>query len=537
MKEFRKPKCLHCNNRRMIINLYFHFKAKHVQLKRKYYRFRYVEDFIDFLNLEKFISGSNYIIRRISQIIDKRYLLYINCKTKKKKQCSTQLIIRQSSDGCLYVYYFGRHNHSIHHPKLPKYIDLKKRTYTTSYNNQNQLEPTDAKTITMYINSFLRNTVTDLKLCPIIAYKPQYENIKLGIYSEEMNKIRDLFILGLRVNSELNSSISKNIKAYSVDLNRKTNIYGYPLITIQALTDFGLAIPLVYFITSEMSETIFTYAFQYYIKPFLSTALLVITNYEVNLNKVLQINLNKTSCLFCLLELQHHMWYKLQEIDDVSAIKKIFTFIIYYLLPDCKQGSFRNLCEIFIGTWKNIYPSLMKYFQDYLIAYSKYWHNGNRFIQHFPIDSNKYASKIKDVIMSNYSKKPIRRICDLIPTLLSFDKRYLTNVKNKLCDSKNLNHVSGMKISTSSVCKYNEEIYEICDNSKRYRIFNKHVNCKYRAYCYDKCNIDQCVNLCCHMYVCSCEDSSCFCAHIHKLHSLFFTENKLKSYMNYKIRN
>lgn len=527
-RNHTRAKCWSCKDGLAISNLHRHFRQYHIATYMKSYIFRCLQILTAFLREEAFLSRS-FDSKKYAIMIIRTNVTHFKCQEKK---CSTQVMVK-----CVchhfQLFYYGSHNHPLPRKNEPTIIESPSQSayllYSTLYENCKILAHSDSKIIKKQVMELLnKNNNTDENLGPLLLYKPHHGVIQKSIldlnenYIDEIKRTNDLFLLGFKTNSKLNSSITKSIIGYSVDLCSKTNVYNIPLITVQALTGFGRAYPIQYFFASEINEKIFAYLLEY-IKPLLSTTPKILTNYEMNIINKLKNNLDNVTIWGCLLELQHNVWIKFQEIDNVHIIKELYSVIIeYILLSDNKNKFERHYAQLKVY-WQLYYPKIIGYLDENLTTDSKNWLISNRMVQDFPIDSNKYACNIKDILKSKYRNQPISKLSDLIPFLLSFDNKYTSLlVQNELYDFKDANHISATEIISPNIREICANIYEMSENSFKFKIYKKNENCRYGKYCLDKCNLDKCVNLCCHMYVCSCDDASCFCPHIHKLHSELF---------------
>ncbi|XP_065925822.1 uncharacterized protein [Magallana gigas] len=128
-----------------------------------------------------------------------------------------------------------------------------------------------------------------------------------------------------------------------------------------------------------------------------------------------------------------------------------------------------------------------------------------------------------------FSGKRNRRIDVLLDTLLKIENdhfiRHLQRVSyNNPSDSDvhiKDRHDRGLDIDNSRVKQITSSIFSLDSETDNYIIEAMLDDCS-QEHCYSKCKNLPCINLCYHMYQCSCSDyhNGHICKHIHKIHSL-----------------
>lgn len=524
-------KCYHCNEKIYTVNTVAHVKEKHDIRKVNYYKIEHLHKLIDFLTTEYLIPNIPLIKKMILKAICSRHMLNIVCKND--KTCNVQVIIHVQSDGNYLTYYFGRHNHEP--PKILTYNERlfeKRRIFLNVelHSESKILQTSDAKTTDIFVRKFMANNLANNHLCPVLVYKPQKGKIILGIPNDEIDAMENLFIIALQTNSQLELASNTSIlPVCTLDLSMKSNIYNFPLITFQLLTENGCEIPIASFILSNLNQKIFSYLCQY-VKPFISPCMkMILTNYDGNLVGLIEDNFEEVNCICCIFDLQQKIWLKLQELEDnIDYVNDMFSYITKYLISVYNARIFQQLCDIFINKFENTSPVFVKYFEQFYMKTFYYWTKRKRVFHNYSLDSNKNVTKIMDILMIKGNRRPVKRISDLMLILLSLDVNYFQEIKNKLPQKEIQNHSTAMKILTNDIRQISSQTYEVTCGCYKYKVFKKEKRCEFGDFCRGKCYAIECCNLCAHMYVCSCNDSSAMCPHIHKIHSTYnVTETRL----------
>lgn len=506
------------NNR----NLSTHYKHKHIGIKRQYYVFKDENVLLQFLIREQFITG----LQRVNSMwfhrkLENRPVMNYACKFRIVNGCKSQIIIKKKSQYFL-VFFFGQHNHALTFKHNYENVKIKKFHYHVFHSTcrfSRLLSQSDAKMVDVYVKEFLTNNLTESHSCPIFVYKPQFRDLALGIPNEAIDRMQELFIIGLQTKNGLQFLSNSQVVAYAIDCSGESNIYNFPLVTIRALTFHNEGIVVAYFIVSETNETILTYLFEY-IKPHIPTESTILTNYDPEFNTIVRNVFEAKDCLFCLFDVLHRIWQELQTLKNVMNITRMFTNIAQ-IIPSRSEYFSKNWL-LFLTTWGQKYPGFVDKMLDMQATFSDDWNQSNRAF----IDGNKYALRTINLLRARFCKKPVKRISDLLMILLSCDRSYFNGMRNALSAIANENHERGMKIETENVRRLNYRVYEVKEPPFTCRVYRIRNSCEYLGQCKEKCSMGTCVRLCCHLYVCSCDDNSAFCRHVHKVHSMVVNKRK-----------
>lgn len=535
--------CSYCKRQMYVIDLMRHLRYEHNKLIRHVYTFNRINDLIDVLIRESFLRRTFYQEEDTIQLhnrIGNTLLSYFTCK---KYDCKMSAFVYRKYKNNFLLFYVARHSND-HNPNnnVPCTSVKMEEIFLNigPYNNLRVLTKEDASSIRRNVLQFIKNNLFDNdRMCPIVFYKPQYEPLILGIRTALIDGIEDLFLLGIQRYDVLNKidNCNKDVHSYVMDISRRSNAYGHLLITLQILTRDGRNLPLFYVIVSKLNVPIFAYLCEYF-KPYVKSNL-ILSNCDTQLFNLLRENF-ADKFVFCKYDLSQKIWKKLLETErDVNNVNEIFNSIIGDVIFNRRVDDFANFNNSFVTKWERISPNFIKFYKDYYVDIFNYLHQDK--IIKSPINSNRYALLIVDKLISRHNWIPLKRMNDLITMLMACgnddNEESLIRLRNFYDGEEIINHIKSKTIPNSAVRCVNNQIYELkeeityCDTSNSSYsltrvIFKKtknknNIRCEHDDdYCLMKCEEDGCFDLCSHLYVCNCWDTSALCYHIHKIHSI-----------------
>ena len=189
-----------------------------------------------------------------------------------------------------------------------------------------------------------------------------------------------------------------------------------------------------------------------------------------------------------------------------------------------------------VSKLETINPSFLKYLTDHYFnrpeKWSKCYRKGADYCN---VDTNMFVESFHNQLKTIYfSGKRNRRLDVLLDTLLRIENdhyiRYLkmTSYNNPTDEDVRLQdrHNRGLEIDDARVKQISNTAFSLESSTQNYAIEMIVDKCSH-VHCYTKCKTLPCINLCSHMYTCTCDDyhNGHICKHIHKIHSLCRTMN------------
>ena len=363
---------------------------------------------------------------------------------------------------------------------------------------------------------------------PVLLYKPQ------GTFNESLSHALDNQDFILAVMTKQQSEIFNRFANVILCMNstHKTNQHRYKLITLMVPDEFRHGYPVAFCICSKETSAVFTLFLQS-VKdrcPNANVRIVMTDDDLAGFTAAKQVFGNDVERYLCIWHV-HQSWLRqLRSIRDSNDKINVYSYLCAMLEAKSKN-EYRRYHDKFISSYQNVYPDFISYFQSTYSKRPQEWCLGFRRHEYANVNTNMFVESFHNKLKSVYwDKKLNRRVDRLLDTLLQIERDiYVNHLSSNIYDSGNTGnsnnrHSSGLQIDDNCVNQVNEITFTVDSQSSSNQYTVKKINtvCK-EQYCYVKCKNFPCIDLCYHMYTCTCIDfgyKKHICKHVHKVHTV-----------------
>jgi len=225
----------------------------------------------------------------------------------------------------------------------------------------------------------------------------------------------------------------------------------------------------------------------------------------------------------------------------VADNKEIRTKLSRMIYAKSKQA-FRAHKSGFIRKFSRTYPVFVKYFQDNYENRAERWaHCFRQDLEYGHVDTNMFLESFHNRLKSvSFEQKQNRRIDALLDALMAIEKHiFISHFKMLQWGPVNDRVASGPHVQAShmdnrNVMKISEVMFKVQSASVEdtvYTVERVSDMCSVGNACIIKCMEFPCVDLCSHLYTCTCPHfqkgkGSIICKHIHKVHGHYVPDDR-----------
>ena len=397
-------------------------------------------------------------------------------------------------------------------------LNIKKSMQDSSY----QLHEDDATSVMLKVQSMKSE-----KYDPILLYKPQ------GQLDQSMTPAlsEDDFMLAFmtKEQAEIFNKFSNVILC--MDSTHQTNAYKFKLITLMVPDEFRRGYPVAFCISNKETAPILTLFLQRIKErcPNAKVNTLMTDDDLAGISAATNVfgNVNHYLCIWHV----HQSWRrKLRSIINENDKATIYAYLCA-MLEAKTENDYRRLYDNFVTRFEHVYPDFFSYFQATYAGRPEKWALCFRNHEYANVNTNMFVESFHNKLKSVYfEKKQNRRIDRLVETLLRIESHMLLSHFKQVtyntasCANSANRHENSLQVDDASFCQVNEKTFTLQSSSNpsgHYVIKRTTDVCK-ESYCNVKCNEFPCINLCYHLYSCTCVDYTRknLCKHIHKVHSI-----------------
>lgn len=364
----------------------------------------------------------------------------------------------------------------------------------------------------------------------VLIYKPLGEPCVVAPADVgSLNEQSDVFMFGFQTKEQQKLMIEGCEHILVVDETHCTNQYDYLLLNMLVVDANRNGWPVAHLIASKSDENT--------VKHFFSALNEKCPNLEINcvitdddlklinsMNAGFQTDLRHLLC-------KRHLFKTFRKQLGEKAPKHLVDemFVGLKILVNTRNSNtFGELSQAFIAKYNPTAPKFIEYFLKYLEdGRVQKWPMCYRNFAHQSVDTTGHVESFHRRLKNDYMhRKPNKRVDKLIEMLLviaSDDswKRKRKETFGLVQSLKSLSHEKGIAIPDTDVHYLVDNIWEI--KSSQPDVPHEVVRlCEVCTsdHCIIKCTSASCINLCSHMYYCSCLDPNPLCKHIHKLHCI-----------------
>jgi hypothetical protein len=488
------------------------------------------------------------------------------------KDCKSKIQAKECDDGKIYVKYFPKHSHSctaknrLYHRWNPETTvavknlltegvsvnEIRKKfimcantqfplkehfmtnrqilRYKYRLQMKNRYSADDATSIKHRIDSMSHEQRKN-----ILIYKPQGCPILIGNIGND-NSSSDLFIYGFQTNRQLQEFKSGAGRILCIDATHKTNRYDFYLLNLLVPDEYNNGFVVAQFITNILDRNTIKILFTSLRNRCPDTIVnAVMTDDDPAIWEAFcdafhwdDPNL-KPKHLLCKWHIVRA--WKLQCTNKIkSKILRCSVFKdLIVILEEKNTSDFEILLQNFFQKYAMVEcTKFINYFQTYYMRRPELWAMCFRNVYHADVDTNMFAESFHNVLKKRLDRKSNHRVDDLIEILEELEyERWLKLTDRRTkgeppipFSNSNSRHKMGMKILPNIVLKNNDCSWEIKFENESHYVWQIRDECHLNDHCYDKCPNIACLDLCSHLYKCTCIDISSMYRHVHRIHSL-----------------
>ena len=367
---------------------------------------------------------------------------------------------------------------------------------------------------------------------PVLIFKQQ------GVDDELKVLQRDDFLLVIMTKQQLHMYEKFGGRIVCMDSTHSTNSYSFKLITLMVPDEFRKGYPIAFCISNREDETAISLFLSAVKKQSPDTKVSIIMTDDDNAgwNAARSVYGSGLQQFLCTWHIQRS-WIRNVHNHVKDDVHKAEVYIyLSALLNANSESDFEQYKTSLVSKLETINPSFLKYLTDHYFNRPEKWSKCYRKrADYCNVDTNMFVESFHNQLKTIYfSGKRNRRLDVLLDTLLRIENdhyiRYLkmTSYNNPTDEDVRLQdrHNRGLEIDDARVKQISNTAFSLESSTQSYAIEMIVDKCSH-VHCYTKCKTLPCINLCSHMYTCTCDDyhNGHICKHIHKIHSLCRTLN------------
>lgn len=383
----------------------------------------------------------------------------------------------------------------------------------------------DAMSVTLQVEA-LRQLTNN----PVLLYKKQHT------IEPSVQLLNSDFMLVLMSNeqAELYNSFAPRILC--MDSTHGTNSYRFKLITILVIDDFSKGQPVAFCISNREDEhALYIFLSKVHERcPQTPVTILLTDDDASSISAAKRVFGHQLKHYLCIWHVLRSWDRQLNKIINRTNRPEMCGFL-RSMLDARKESEYNSYLSAFRQKFGSTETEFVSYFDKYYAIRPEKWSLYSRKVDlQTRITTNNFLESFHKKLKYQYlERKENRRIDILLDVLLQIEKHcYLNRQRmmlyfkpSDICINKSDRHTSSLHLPDSHVTHINEHLFSVLPSDCRgslYSVTRMLEKCNLES-CFVKCNIFPCINLCQHLYTCSCPDTSPTCKHIHKIHCYFST--------------
>ncbi|XP_064100564.1 uncharacterized protein LOC135211233 [Macrobrachium nipponense] len=420
------------------------------------------------------------------------------------------------------------------------FYDMKKRLEKKGHVFQNEAEKSDLADLRDHWKpkdlTELINNGKSKDFDPLLIYKPQGCVLKGVEELESLPYWNKLFALGFQSKDQTEMMRDGCGKVLCVRTYFDLCADGFQLINLVVPDKYGNGYPVAHFLCNYINEATLTFLFKSLKKqhPHLEVQALITDDDTAVFNAVQTVFGSEVQHYLCHWYVKNCLLEKIEQCVESQDHKVDIPFHLMNILYERDLRRFQILCRNFSDIYSSRCVDFMKYFVDNFVEKPEVWamcyrHNLDGIMYSEPFSNvNLHCEYLHNHLKSlNLSGKFSQRVAEVTKLLLKVEREYNVIYRKKshltvpVHSSSSGRHYSGLEIEDEKVFNVGDTwtVVSRFDKSAKYTVIVLEKNCN-RVNCYEKCSEFLCIDLCSHLYICSCEDRADLCEHIHKVHSL-----------------
>ena len=375
--------------------------------------------------------------------------------------------------------------------------------------------PNDPTSVAAWVHE-----MQSMQFDPVIAFKQQ------GIASEDPNILESDFLLGVQTQFQLDMMQAFGNNVICLDATHGTNVYGFLLVTVMVIDDFGEGIPVGWAITTREDTSMLTYFLKALMERAgpLKPAVFMSDDAQQYWNSWSTVfGGNGTRKLLCTWHIDRAWRNALKEhISTVQTRVELYHHL-RVLLMEQDIPTFRVMMQQFLSMLVTSNPEFLAYFRKQYVPRTEQWAICHRKCMF--INTNMYLESFHRLLKVVYlESKQNRRLDRLLNVLLKIARDKAFGQFQKIHKGKNTHRIAEIRkrhqnahemVAGGSIpAQHSENAWKVKsqqDSEKHYIVHIALESCDCKLRC-SSCNA------CIHMYSCTCVDSAIHttvCKHMH----------------------
>ncbi|XP_062604065.1 uncharacterized protein LOC134265856, partial [Saccostrea cucullata] len=362
---------------------------------------------------------------------------------------------------------------------------------------------------------------------PVLIFKQQ------GIEDPSKRLNKEDFILAIMTKEQLNMYKSFASRILCMDSTHKTNSYSFKLITLMVPDEFRKGYPVAFCISNREDETTMSLFLSSVknLSPETKVKVIMTDDDNAGWNAAKSVYGSDLQHFLCTWHIQRS-WIKNIHNHFRNDVHKTEVYCYLCALLQAKsENDFIKYKDALVSKLNNLNPSFLNYLNDHYFNRPEKWSLCFRKgTEYGNVNTNMFVESFHNQLKTIYfSGKRNRRIDVLLDTLLKIENdhfiRHLQRVSYNNPSDEDIRitdrHRKSLEIDNTKVKQISSSVFSLESGPENYIIEAILSDCS-QEHCYTKCKNLPCINLCYHMYKCSCADyhNGHICKHIHKIHSL-----------------
>ncbi|XP_030843627.1 uncharacterized protein LOC115924911 [Strongylocentrotus purpuratus] len=359
---------------------------------------------------------------------------------------------------------------------------------------------------------------------PIMMYKPEGGQYIIGKLEGDSLAVEDSpVVVGVQTKQQLHMLQLFTVKYLCVESVQYQN---YLLVNVSMRDDYGRGSPVAHLICSPDDQAALFYFFQIIAESFNKSMMAGVLTDESSscINILLAVFGENLSHVFCK-RLVHHDWlHQLQVlVADKELRREIYTSLVL-LMEETNLNQFTSMTSTFLNRYQSKDKSFVVYFKESYLDRCPQWAtcygNYSSDPNHTTMYDEAFHKPLKAYLDSE-SKEG--EIYDLVAFLVKTADEHSDQSLLQSCLQPTQTvglrsrHEEALQIPLECVTRMMAKMYSVKTETELLHVKRVKKFCP-EASCSPQCLHVSCVELCPHLYTCTCGEESHLCPHIHRVH-------------------
>ena len=357
---------------------------------------------------------------------------------------------------------------------------------------------------------------------PIILYQPEGGQYMIGnIESDAMTKDSPL-VIGIQTKQQMHLLQLLTIKYLCVD---SMQFQDYLLLNVGIRDEYGKGGPVAHLICNPDDQAAIVYFFQALCNDCNRSALTgVVTDENTTcINIIYAVFGNNLTHTLCKRHI-HDDWLQLLRgtVVDKELRRQIYASLVM-LMEEPSMSQFTIMTSKFVDKYRLKAKTFIKYFKDCFLDRCPLWAScygiNTSTVSNMYVYDDSFHKPLKEFLADETAGKELFDLIGFIVNITDDNSQqsvYPNCLEARITNTVTLEHEESMQIPDGSVAQVKAKTFSVQGESpvlvRKVKKLCLDPSCSYH------CLKASCVELCPHLYSCTCGDESNLCTHIHKVH-------------------